>query len=130
MNLSESPAVLSVDTPITWYSKTAQTQCKYHLCKYRLRIYKIAFDKAVVILSERQDNSRGLIMEEASRLIHWVCHEFELSPSKITWLEHYPAKHLREEDIYEQVILVQPHLYSIMIDKQKIEDLLGVNLTL
>ena len=123
MNISESPAVLTIDTPITWYSQIAQSKCHY-----RLRIYKIAFDQAVVIVSKLQDNSSRLITREASRLIHWVGQEFGLSPAKTMWLEHYPAKHLQEEDIYEQVTLHQRHAYSTKVNKQKIEALLGVKL--
>ena len=123
MNISESPAVLTVDIPITWYSTTAET-----LCECRLRIYKITFDKAVVIISELEDYPDRSIKEELSTLIHLVCDDFKLSPAKTMWLEHYPAKHLQEKDIYEQVMLVQPHIYSTRISKQKIEALLGVKL--
>lgn len=123
MNISESPAVLTIDTPITWYSQITQSKCHY-----RLRIYKISFDKAVVIVSERQDNSGRLITGEASRLIHWVCQEFALSPRQTMWVEHYPASYLKDDETYEEVTLVKGYTYSTRISKQKIEALLGVEL--
>ncbi len=92
MNLYGSPALLSIDTPFTWYSQIAQTKCHY-----RLRIYQIAVEKAVVIVSQLQDNSGRLITGEASTLIHLVCDDFGLSPMKTMWVEHYPAGYLKEE---------------------------------
>ena len=123
MNPSESPAVLTIDTPIIWYSRTAQTQCKS-----RLRIYKIAFDQAVVIVSELEDNPVPLITAEAFRLIDWVCSEFALNSAKIMWVEHYPLGYLQKEETYDEVLLVQGYTYSTRISKQKIEALLGVKL--
>ena len=125
LKLSESPAVLSIDTPITWYSKTDQTQCK---C--RLRVYKVSFDKAIAILSELEDNPGRSIIDESSSLIHLVCDALALSPRKTMWVEHYPYGYLQEEDIYDEVMQVQGCTYSKKISKQKIEALLGVKLTL
>ena len=123
MNISESPAVLTVDTPITWYSQTAQTYCQ---C--RLRIYKITFEKAVVIVSELLNNTGRSITDEALTLIRLVCHEFALSPGKTMWFEHYPVGYLKDDETYEQVMLVQSHTYSTRVSKQKIEAVLGVKL--
>ncbi len=85
-------------------------------------------DQAVVIVSELQDNSSRLITGEASRLIHWVCSEFGLSPTKTMWVEHYPAGYLKNEETYDEVMLVQGYTYSKRISKQKLEALLGVKL--
>ena len=123
MNPSESPAVLNVDTPISWYSEIAQNQCK---C--RLRIYKITFDQAVVIVSELDNNPGCSIADEASTLIERVGLEFKLTSGKTMWVEHYPVGYLKEEEIYEQVMLVQGYTYSTRISKQKLEALLGVKL--
>ena len=123
MNISESPAVLTIDTPITWYSQTAQTNCE---C--RLRIYKISFNQVVVIVSELDDNPGRSITDEASTLIPLVCHEFALSPAQTMWLEHYPAGYLKDDETYDEVMLIQGYTYSIRISKQKLEALLGVKL--
>ena len=123
MNPSESPAVLTIDTPIIWDSRTAQTQCKS-----RLRIYKIAFDQAVVIVSELEAHPGRLITAEAFRLIYWVCAEFALNPEKTMWVEHYLIGYLKDEETYDEVVLVQGYTYSTRIDKQKLEALLGVKL--
>ncbi len=123
MNISESPAVLTIDTPITWYSQKAQTYCQ---C--RLRIYKITFELTVVIVSELDDNPGRSISDEALSLIHFVCDEFGLSPTKTMWVEHYPVGYLKDEETYEQVMLVQGHPYLTRISQQKIEAVLGVQL--
>ena len=123
MNISESPAVLTIDTSITWYSQKAQTYCQ---C--RLRIYKITFDQAVVIVSELDDNPGRSISDEALSLIHFVCDEFGLSPTKTMWLEHYPAGYLKEEETYDEVVMLQSYTYSKRMSKQKLEALLGVKL--
>ena len=86
LNISKSSAVLDTDTVITWYSQIDQTQCK---C--RLRVYKISFDKAIVIISELDDNFGRSITDEASTLIHLICDEVALSPRKTMWIEHYRA---------------------------------------
>ncbi len=123
MNLSTPPAVLSVDLLFTWHSKIAKIDCQ---C--RLRIYKITFDKVVVIVSELPENPGRSITEEALTLIQLVCHKFALNPSQTMWLEHYPQGYLKDEDVYEQLTLMQCHVCSSRINKQKIEALLSVNL--
>jgi len=123
LNISDLPAALTIDTTITWYSQIAWSQCK---C--RLRIYKIAFDQAVVIVSELEDNPGRLITAEAFRLIYWVCAEFALNPEKTMWVEHYPVGYLKDEETYDEVLLVQGYTYSQRVSQQKIEALLGVKL--
>ena len=123
MNISESPAVLTIDNPITWYSTTAKI-----LCECRLRIYQITIDLAMVSVSELQDNSSRPLTGEASTLIDIVCYNFGLSPENTMWVEHYPAGYLKEEETYEQVMLIHGHIHSTRISKQKLEALLGVKL--
>ncbi len=123
MNISESPAVLTIDNPITWYSTIAKI-----LCECRLRIYQITIDQAMVIVSELQDNSSRPLTGEASTLIDIVCYNFGLAPENTMWVEHYPASYLKEEEIYEQVTLVQGQASSTRVNKQKIEALLGIKL--
>ena len=57
-----------------------------------------------------------------------MIHQLGLSPMKTMWVEHYPASYLKEEEIYEQVMLVQDQASSTRVNKQKIEALLGVKL--
>lgn len=121
MNLSESPAVLSIDTVFTWYSEIAKIDCQ---C--RLRIYKITFDKAVIIVSELHNNYGRSITDEALTLINLVCYKFGLSPAKTMWVEHYPAGYLKDEDTYDEVMLALFHVHSKRIQKQQLEALLGV----
>ncbi len=123
LNPSESPALLGIDVPITWYSEIAQSQCK---C--RLRIYKITFDQAVVIVSELEDNPGRSITDEASALIPSICHKFRLTSGQTMWVEHYPAGYLKDEETYDEVVLIQGYTYSKRISKQKLEALLGVKL--
>ena len=107
----------------TWHSKIAKIDCQ---C--RLRIYKISFDKVVVIVSELPDNLGRSITEEALTLIQLVCHKFALNPTKTMWLEHYPRGYLKDEEVYEHLTLIQCNVCSSRINKQKIEALLSVKL--
>lgn len=124
MNLSESPAVLAVDTLFTWYSEIAETNCQ---C--RLKLYKIAFDKTIVIASELPDNPGRSITDEALTLIHLVCYKFGLAPAKTMWIEHYPTGYLKEADTYDEVMLGQFNVRSKRVNQQKLEALLGISLS-
>ncbi len=123
LNSLESPAVLTIDTPITWYSQLAHLKCE---C--RLRIYRMTVEKSVVIVSELDYNPGRSITDEALTLIHLLGDEFELNPTKTMWIEHYPVGYLKDEETYEQVLLWQGYTYSKRISKQKLEALLGVKL--
>ena len=127
MYLSDSSAVLTVDSIFTWYSKIVNTECKCHL-----KIYKISFDKFVVIVSDLPDNLGFNIAEEALTLIQLVSSKFNLEPTKTMWIEYYSMKSFnrffKNKEIYEQLTLFQESIYSERISKRKIENLLGVKL--
>ena len=123
MNLSESPAVLIVNTLFTWYSEIAQRDCQ---C--RLRIYQISFDKAVIIASELFKNPGRSITDEALTLIHLVCYKFGLAPNKTMWIEHKRAGYLKNEETYDEVMLGQFGVRSKRINISKLEALLGVTI--
>ena len=125
MNLAQSSAVLSIDTIFTWHSKITEIKCQ--CC---LRIYKISFDKVVVIVSELPNSPGCTIAEEALTLIELICHKFELKLNKTMFLEHYSKRFLEDEEIYEHVMLTQGNVWSSRINKQKLEALLSVKLEL
>ena len=120
LNISESPALLVVDDKFEWYSEIGQQQCE---C--RLRIYKISFDQAVVIVSELKAYPGRSIREEAITLINLVCYKFGLITLKTMWIEHYPEGYLREEDTYDEIWLSMFHVQSRRIKKEELETLLG-----
>ena len=123
LNISESPALLLVEQEFKWYSEIGKRDCE---C--RLRIYKITFDKAVVIASELKDNSGCSITDEAITLINLVCYKFGLSPSKTMWVEHKSEGYLKSEDSYDEIWLSMFHVQSRRIKKQNLETLLGTKL--
>lgn len=125
LELSESPAVLSTDTVLTWYCETVKTDCQ---C--RLRIYKITLDQVVVIVSELPDNPGCSITDEASKLINLVCYQYGLAAYKVMWVEHYPASAPQDEEIYVLVMRELGNVLSQRIKKQKLEALLGIKLQL
>ncbi len=90
MNLYGLSALLRIDTPLAWYSQTAQT---YYEC--RLRIYQIALERTLIIVSELEDNPGPSIRNKASTLIHLICDDFGLAPEKTMWVEHYPFNYLK-----------------------------------
>ena len=121
--ISESPALLHTKTRFKWYSETGNTECECGL-----RIYKITFDKAVVIAEELNDNHGRSITDEAITLINLICYKFGLSPSKTMWIEHYPEGYLKAEDTYDEIWLTMFHVKSKRIKKENLEALLGVRL--
>ena len=124
LKVSKSPAFLSIDILFTWHSEIVKTESQ---C--RLRIYKLTFDAAVVIVSNLPDNNPDYtITEESLTLIRLVCNKFALYPNKTMWIEHYPKGDLKEEEIFEQVILLWNDDWSKRIKKEQIEALLGVKL--
>ena len=118
-----TPAFLSVDTLFNWQSKITKTDCQ---C--RLRIYKITVNQAVVIASQLPDETSCSITDESLTLIELVCQKLHLNLTSIMWLEHYPKGYLKDEEIYEEVMLIQDKIASKRIKKQKIESLLSVKI--
>ena len=118
-----SAASLDIDMLFTWYSEIAKGNCHCHL-----RIYKVAFDKAVIIVSELLDNPGRSITDEASTLINLVCYKFGFAPYKVMWVEHYPPGYLKDGETYDEVRLGVGYISSIRINKQSLEKLLGVSL--
>lgn len=123
IDVSELAAILEVKIEFTWHSEIAQKDCKCGL-----RIFKIGFDKAVIIVSELQDNPGRSITEEAVTLINLVCYKFGLSPFKTMWIEHYPEGYLKEEDTYDEIRLSPFRIDSKRIKKQNLEALLGLKI--
>lgn len=123
LKLSKPPAVLSIDMMFTWDSEIVKTECQCHL-----RIYKLTFDAAIVIVSDLPNNSGYTITEEALTLIPLVCNEFALYPTKTMWLEHYPQGDFKKEETFEQVLLFRNNDWSKRVKKEQIESLLGVKL--
>ena len=107
----------------TWYSEVAKGNCR---C--RLRLYQISFDYSLIIVSELPDNSGRSITDESSTLINLACYQFGLAPSKVMWIEHYLSGYLKEDETYDEVMRGAGYISSRRIQKQRLEELLGVSL--
>lgn len=123
LSLFETSAILDVDMKFSWYSETAKGNCH---C--RLRIYKLNFDHAMIIVSELLDNPGRSISDEASNLIHLVCYQFGFAIYKVMWIEHYPGGYLKDEDTYDEVMLALGRISSRRVSQAKLEEFLGVKL--
>ena len=123
LSFSGSAANLNVDMLFTWYSETAKGNCH---C--RLRVYKMTFDQAVIIVSELPDNPGRSITDEASSLINLVCYQFGFASYKVMWIEHYPPGYLKDGETYDEVMLGAGHISSRRINKGSLENLLGAEL--
>lgn len=121
MNSSGFQLPKTVDTLFTWYSTTIKSDCH---C--RLRIYQLAFDCVVIIVSECFDNPGRSITDEAPTLINLVCYRFGYAPAKVMWIEHYPDGYLKEKESYHEVMRTVGHLSSKKVTRQQLEELLGV----
>lgn len=119
----ESSAILQVETKFKWHSEIGKKDSECGL-----RIYKISFNQAIVIVSELKDNPGRSITDEALTLIHLICYKFGLNLTNTMWIEHYPEGYLKEEDTYDEIKLEMFDLNSKRINKQRLEALLGVKL--
>lgn len=58
-----------------------------------LKIYRSAGNLAVmVIATELADNTGTSITHMAERLATEVCRQYNISPQKLIWIEHYPRR--------------------------------------
>ena len=119
----EPPATLDVDMKFSWYSEAAKGNCH---C--RLRIYKLTFDHAVIIVSELLDNPGRSITDEASTLIYSVCYQFGFAIYKVMWIEHYPGGYLEDGDTYDEIMLAVGRIFSRRVSQAKLEEFLGLEL--
>ncbi len=122
MSFSESAAILDVDMLFTWYSEIAKGNCHCHL-----RIYKVTFDRAVIIVSELPNNPGRSITDEASTLINLVCYKFGFASYKVMWIEHYPPGYLKDGETYDEVVMAAGYISSKRTNRQSLEKLLGVS---
>ena len=123
INTSQPSTILEVETKFKWHSEIGKKDCECGL-----RIYKISFNQAIVIVSELKDNPGRSITDEALTLIHLVCYKFGLNLTNTMWIEHYPEGYLKEEDTYDEIKLEMFDINSKRINKQRLEALLGVKL--
>lgn len=123
MAQSQPTANQSVDQIFSWRSQgqSFDSQC-------RLRIYYLAFNQAVVIITELEDNPGKSITDTAQQLIHLVCYRFGLAPYKVMWIEHYPAGDLKKSETYDLITLTLGRVTSQRISLHYLENLLGCSL--
>ncbi len=77
LNCFDPAAFLIVDFLFKWNCELENINNQCHL-----KIYKITFDKAIVIISDILNNSSYAIDEETINVINLVCKQFNLSPKK------------------------------------------------
>lgn len=116
----QSAAVLTVDTIFTWQPNGYSIDCQ---C--RLRIYKLSFDTAIVIVSTLPEDSSLALNGMMLELIHVVCYRFGLAPNKTMWIEHDPGWHPNSQEKYYEIILIWNEANWQKSSKEKIEQLLG-----
>lgn len=94
----------------------------------RLRIYKISFNQAVVVVSKPPINTGCSSSNEVINLIDLVCYQFSLSRHNTMWIEHSYNGYAEEQESYEELIVIETYVCRKKINKQKLEELLQIRL--
>ena len=89
------------------------------LNQYRLRICWLSWTKAIVIASDITCLPGRKIADITPQIICWVSNCFDLFPSNIMLVEHYPISSLRE-DLYLHVLYVNNEAMRYEISKDKL----------
>lgn len=87
---------------INWLS---EEEDENELNQYRLRIYWLSWFKAIVVASNITNLPGKKISDNTARIICLVADCFDLFPSNIMLVEHYPGGNLLDRDVYFHVLL-------------------------
>ncbi len=107
------------DTILLWKSTKDSS-----VHKYRIRIYWISWEKAVVIITEIKDNPDQIIAKTTQELVQFVCELYKLIPEKIMWVEHSAPSNSNDKDTYIQVILMNAEASRYKLEPEKLERLI------
>jgi hypothetical protein len=119
--MEQSTTNLIEDIIFTWQSvgHTFDSKC-------RLRIYQLECDRTVIIVSQLPNNTGRSITNAAEHLIQLVRFQYNLTPAKMMWIEHYPSYNIEDEDTYYEVRLVNGEATWNPTNKNKLETILNV----
>ena len=112
-----------LDTIFLWTSNQDSSEHKY-----RIRIYWISWEKAVVIITEINDDPSKIIAKTTKELVQFVCELYKLIPEKIMWVEHYAPSNSNDKDTYIQVLLMNAKASRYKLEPEKLERLIGIPL--
>ena len=91
-------------------------------CKCRLRIFQLSIHRAVIIVSQIPDFPSRSISDEVITLMQSVSDRFSLSFNQTMWIEHYPFGYLKDDDVYEHVVIANGEsVTSRRIKKEELE---------
>lgn len=93
------------------------------LNQYRLRIYLLSWVKAVVIASDITHFPGRKIADLTPRIVCLVSDYFDLCPSNMMLVEHYPISSLRE-DLYLHVLHVNNEAMRHEINEDELMQLI------
>lgn len=123
MNHDESSAILNFDILFNWNSLLDNVRNQCHL-----KIYKKAFDQALIIISKLPHHLNYSISEEIINLINLVCHQFDLSPQKTMWVERYTINRVTGQAIFYQVFSLEEYIYRNVIEQKTLETISQIKL--
>ena len=93
------------------------------LNQYRLRLCWLSWTKVIVIVSDITGLPGRKIADIMPQIICWVSDLFDLFPTNIMLVEHYPISSLRE-DLYLHVLYVNNEAMRYEISEDKLMGLI------
>ncbi len=94
------------------------------LNQYRLRIYWLNWIQAVVVVSNITELPGRKIADITPRIICLVADCFDLFPSNIMLVEHYPRGNLLNKDVYFHVLFKNNETMRYLISKDELTRLI------
>jgi hypothetical protein len=119
--MEQSTTNLIEDIIFTWKSvgHTFDSKC-------RLRIYQLECARTVIIVSNLSENTGRSITNAAEHLIQLVRFQYNLTPNKMMWIEHYPSYEREDKDTFDEVRLINGEATWNPTTKTKLEEMLNV----
>ena len=90
-----------VDTIFLWKSTKSDT-----FNKYRIRIYWVTWEKAIVVVTEPSDNQDKKVDNAIEKIASFCDRTCDLVRQKIMWIEHYPVGNSSDKDTYPSLIIL------------------------
>lgn len=102
-----------------------QSEDEFAHNQYRVRIYWITWEKAVIIATDITENLEGSETANTREIISSICNLHGLVFSKTMFVEHYPSNDLPDKDFYLQVLFTKNEVVRYEIDRDKLIRLIG-----
>ncbi|MGD1917765.1 MAG: hypothetical protein ACFCAD_02070 [Pleurocapsa sp.] len=113
----------TTDTIFSWQSTHRHIECQ---C--RLRIYYLASDRYLVIISALDDYPSANDERSLQQLIYQISYCYDLSLQKTMWIEHYSPSNQEDTDFYYHLLTAWHQVSWYSIGQQQLITILDQNI--